>query len=137
MITEEMKKEIISSWQKGDGVSQISRDKNVSRPTVRKILREYKETRNWWLIRTFREDGFLRLLVNTTHTSANKKGSATERLALGVEHWEVNGLIRSIVKPDTADEIMSNFMRDPPRISIVYIKESEFLDIRQIRGFLF
>jgi hypothetical protein len=73
MITEEMKKEIISSWQKGDGVSQISREKGVSRPTVRKIIEEHKENRKWWLIRTFREDGFLRRALHPPNIAETKK----------------------------------------------------------------
>ncbi len=135
MITEEMKKEIISSWQKGDGISQISREKGVSRPTVRKIIEEHKENRKWWLVRTYNEDGFIQLVVNTKYKSKNKEGEPLYRLAHGVEYWEVDGLIRSIVKSETADEIRENFLRDPPRISIIYVKESELLPQVKIKRY--
>lgn len=127
MKSDELKEEIISMWKKGISISQISREKNISRPTIRKIVEKFKKNRKWHLVRTFREDNFIRLVVNTSHHSENKEGTPIERLANGVEHWELKDLIRSIVKREVADEITFEFVRDPPRISILYIRESELL----------
>lgn len=119
--------EIISTWKKGSSISQISREKGVSRPTIRKIVKEYNENQKWWLTRTFRKDGFIQLVINTSNVRNRKDDPPIERLALGVEHYELDKLIRSIIKRETADEIIDCFMRDPPRISILHIKKSELI----------
>ena len=127
MISEEQKKEIISMWKKESNISKISRLTKVSRPIVRKIVKQYLENRKWWLTRTYMDDGFVRLVINTTHTNNREDTTAVERLALGATHYEVDKLIRSIIKRPTADEILKNFGRDPPRISILHLKKTELL----------
>ena len=127
MLSQELKEEIVSMWKKGDSISKISKEKKVSRPTVRKIVEEHKKNRNWWLTRTYGQDNFVRIVVNTSYRIEKSGESAIARLALGVEHREVEGLIRQIVKKDTAYDILSEFGKDPPRISVLYIKRSELL----------
>ena len=128
VIDEELKKHIVSMWKKGVSISEVSRETGVSRPTVRKIVQEFDANRKWHIIRTERREDFLQIVVNTRRRSPAMDRSAIERLGNGVDHWEVDGLIRSIVKPETADEIMYELSRGlPPGLSVLYIKESEFL----------
>jgi len=129
MIDEKLKEEIVSMWKKGVNVSQISREKGVSRPTVRKIIEEHKVSRKWWIVRNLREDGFARIVVRAPPSSCSiKDGDPVTKLALGVEFYELDGLIREIVKPETADEIMYNIKRDIPGISVLYVRQSELND---------
>ena len=126
MISEELKEEIISMWKKEINISQISREKKVSRQTVRKIIDEYKKIRKWYLIRANREKDFVRIVVRAPYSYSSIKDSGPiERLALGVEMYAVRDLIHSIVKPETAEEIMYNFVRVPPGVCVLYVRESE------------
>lgn len=114
-------------WKKGFNITQIGKKLKVSRPTVRKTIEKFKKNQKWHIVRTYPENDFIRLIVNTSTLVYHNEGTPQERLALGVEHWTANNLIKSLIKPETAEEIISEFMKDPPRISILYVKESEFL----------
>ena len=127
MISEDKKNKIISLWKKGSNISEISNETGVSRPTVRKIVKQYDVSRKWWLTRTRKENGVRRFVINTWHRRAGKEGTAVERLQTGVLHYEVENLLRSFIKRDTVDEIMNHFMRDPPGICVLHLKESELI----------
>ena len=127
MISEEKKNKIISMWKKESNISEISKETGVSRPTVRKIVKQYDADRKWRLTRTRNKEGMRRFVINTWHRRAGKEESAVDRLAAGVGHYEVNDLLRSFIKGETVDEIMFNFMRDPPGICVLHIRESELI----------
>ena len=127
MISKEKKNEIISMWKKGYNISEISNKIGVSRPTVRKIVKQYDADRKWRLTRTRNEEGMRRFVINTWRKRSRKEGPAVDRLAAGVDHFEVNALLRSFIKGETADEIIYNFMRDPPGICVLHIRESELI----------
>ena len=114
-------------WKKESNISEISNETGVSRPTVRKIVKQYDADRKWRLTRTRNQEGMRRFVINTWHRRAGKEGAAIDRLAAGVEHYEVIDLLRSFIKGETVDEIMYIFMRDPPGICVLHIRESELI----------
>ena len=113
--------------KKGSNISEINNETGVSRPTVRKIVKQYDANLKWRLTRTRNENGVRRFVINTWHRRARKDSGVVDRLATGVMHYEVENLLRSFIKRDTVDEIMYNFARDPPGICILHIKESELI----------
>ena len=129
MISEDKKNKIISLWKKGSNISEISNETGVSRPTVRKIVKQYDVSRKWWLTRTRKENGVRRFVINTWHRRTEKEGTAVERLQTGVLHYEVENLLRSFIKRDTVDEIMYTFARDSPGICVLHLKDSELIHV--------
>ncbi len=127
MISEEQKNEIVTMWKKGSNISKIHRVTGVSRPTVRKVVKQYDANRKWWLTRTRNEDGLKRFVINTWRQRAGEEGTAVERLQAGVLHYELHTLLRSFIKPKTADEIWTCFGKDPPGICVLHLKESELI----------
>ena len=127
MISKEKKNAIISMWKKGSNISEISNKIRVSRPTVRKIVKQYDANRKWWLTRTRGESGVTRFIVNTLYQRAGKEGTALERLQAGVLHYELESLLGVFIRKETVDEIMYNFGRDPPGICVLHIRESELI----------
>ena len=90
-------------------------------------MKQYDANLKWRLTRTRNENDVRRFVINTRHQRARKDSTAVDRLATGVIHYEVEDLLRSFIKPGTVDEIMDNFMRDPPGICILHLKDSELI----------
>jgi hypothetical protein len=127
VISEEKRREIISMWKKDPNISKISRVHKISRPTIRKIITDYKVNRKFWFTRTRNEDGVERFIINTWRRRARSEGTSVERLAAGVEHWELRDLLRSFIKSDTAYEIWNCYLKDTSSICVLHVKESELI----------
>ena len=75
------------------------------------------------------EDNFIRIVIGApySYNPLKVEGGQIERLAVGIEMFELFTLIRTIIEPETAEEIINNFKRDPPGFSVLYISQSKLL----------